>query len=169
MQNLMIMNIHIGMEDAEIEEAMKDMAPICHATKTGFFICVDGFENDKRELWQIPEVATYFQKLFEKGFVSFLEVSSTAEGLTRLDKDITSLGFPGFGALEVWMIAKHMMGNGRTDIERSEMKRFFLDLDRANAASGAVLAKPKREGFKKTYNVCDGQNSFKGFQKWNTK
>lgn len=169
MQNLMIMNLNVGLSDEEIEEAMKDMAPVCKATQTGFFICVDGYEKDARELWEIPEVAVFFRKLVSSGFISFLEISATAEGLTRLDKEITSVGFPGFGALEIWMIAKGMMHAGRTDIDQKDMRRFISDLDNANAVSRTVVAKPKQEGVKKTYNVCDGQQKFKGFQKWNTK
>jgi hypothetical protein len=163
------MNLTSKMSEAEIEEAMKDMAPVCHATKTGFFICVDGYEEDPRELWEIPEVATFFQRLVSSGFISFLEVSATAEGLTRLDKEITSIGFPGFGALEVWMISKGMMHAGRTDIDRAEMKKFISDLDAANAKSRVVVSKPKQEGVKKTYNLCDGQQKFTGSKKWNTK
>ena len=169
LQNLMIMNLHTDMGEEEIEEAMKDMAPICAATKTGFFICVDGYENDKRELWQIPEVASFFKMLICKGFISFLEVSSIAEGITRLDKDVTDIGFPGFGALEVWMIANGKMGKGRTDIERSEIVKFLFTLNKSNEVSQIVLKSPKRKGFQKSYNFCDGQQKFKGMPKWNTK
>lgn len=169
MQNLMIMNLHVNLSDAEIEEAMKDMAPVCQTTQTGFFVCVDGYEHDQRELWEIPEVKSFFQKLVKCGFISFLEISATAEGLTRLDKEITSVGFPGFGALEVWMIAKGMMHKGRTDIVQKDLRKFIADLDVANVASKEVVSKPKQEGVKKTYNVCDGQQKFKGFKKWNTK
>lgn len=167
LQNLMIMNLHTEMGEEEIEEAMKDMAPICKSTKTGFFVCVDGYENDKRDLWQIPEVASFFKMLIRKGFISFLEVSSSAKGVTRLDS--SPLGCPGFGALEVWMIANEKMSKGRTDIERVEMLAFSEVLDKANATSRVIVGTPKRKGFQKSYNLCDGQQKFKGMPKWNTK
>lgn len=165
----MIMNLNLEMTQHEIEEAMKDMAPMCLSTKTGFFICVDGYENDKRELWQIPKVASFFKMLIRVGFISFLEVSASAEGVTRLEKNVTDIGFPGFGALEVWMIANNKMGKGRTDIGREEMIEFFAVLDKANKDSSLVFKSPKRADFKKTYTFCDGQQKFKGIQKWNTK
>ena len=171
LQNLMIVNLHTNMSEDEIEECMKDMAPVCWTAKTGFFVCMAGYDNDKRELWQIPEIASFFKILVRKGFISFLEVSSSAKGVTRLGEQD---GTPGFGALEVWMIANGMMGNGRTDIEKSEMLAFFDVLDKANATSEVIVGKggitaPKRKGFQKSYNLCDGQQKFKGMPKWNTK
>lgn len=169
MQNLMIMNLHTGMTQHEVEEAMKDMAPVCTSMKTGFFVCLDGYENDKRELWQIPEVASFFKMLIRVGFISFLEVSSSAEGITRLTKKQTDIGTPGFGALEIWMIANNKMGNGKTDIEREEMKGFLAALEQSNKTAALVTSSPKRTDFKKTYTFCDGQQKFKGGPKWNTK
>lgn len=158
MQNLMVTNLSVQMTDSEIEEAMKDMAPVCQSTQNGFFVCIDGYEEDPRELWQIPEVKIFFQKLISSGFIAFLEVSATAEGLTRLD---TNLGCPGFGALEIWMIANDMMYSGRKEIRQNELRRFFADLENANAKSRIVVSLPK--------NVCDGQQKFQGFKTWNTK
>lgn len=175
----MIVNLTDKMTDAEIEDAMKDMCPVCQATQTGFFICIDGYENDRRELWEIPEVASFFGRLVNSGFIAFLEVSVT-EGLTRLGKEITSLGYPGLGALEVWMIAKKLMHAGSTDIERKEMIKFIDDLEVANAKSRIVVSKPKRGNkpsldtytltlkTKLTCSVKDGQQKFRG-SKWNTK
>ena len=66
------------------------------------------------------------------------------------------------------MIANGMMGNGRTDIERSEMVNFLKDLEKSNEVSQVTLNMPKRKGFQKSYSFCDGQQKFKGMPKWNS-
>jgi hypothetical protein len=155
------------MGEEEIEEAMKDMAPICSATETGFFVCITGYDNDKRELWQISEVESFFKMLIHKGFISFLEASSSLDGVTRLDESQVK-GFPGFGAFEIWMIANGKMKKGKNNIEHSDVIAFLNVLDKANVIGEAIVGTPKRKGFQKSYNLCDGQQKFKGMPKWNS-
>jgi len=58
----------------------------------GYAILVGGYDDDPRELYQIPEVIDLFKRVIKSGLLSVLEVS------TSIGKDFAGA----LGALEIW-------------------------------------------------------------------
>ena len=100
-------------------------------SESGFFLSIAGFDDDPRELWQIPEVVEFFKNLIEIGFITLLvpDIIDIPKG-KRL----------GLGALEVWMYVNHN-GEFELDIEKYR-NEFFPALMKSNETLERYLATP---------------------------
>ncbi len=83
------------MTDDELKECIHRMYPKAVNSEQGFLLTISGYDQDPRELWEIPEVITFFNRLIDIGFL----------GLLALNAQTVMPGTPGFGAAEVWMVA----------------------------------------------------------------
>jgi hypothetical protein len=140
MNDIMVLNLKCDMSDAEIKDCIQQMMPICMVKQQGFCCAITGFDDDPRELWQIPEAVAFMKRLVDLGFISGLEVSTNSEDLVRPEFGVPKL--PGFGAIEVWMCAKGLIRTGDNAITKSLLKRFFADLHIANQKSSKVCLEP---------------------------
>lgn len=106
--DVMCMSLSVDMTDNEIKDCIQQSLPVCNAKEQGFFLSIDGYDDDRRELWQIPEVVKFMKRLCDFGFIAILEASTTCSVLIRKEyKKFKKL--PGIGALEVWMFATGRM------------------------------------------------------------
>ena len=175
------------MTNDEILDCLQKMSPLVKETQDGFFICVSGYDNDKRELWQIPEVSQFFKRIIKTGFMSLMEVSSSINGICRLDDKILEIGIPGLGAIEMWLISRNEL---KKEISQEKIKEFFRELMESNkilesninlpspdikSNFNKMIEKYKLEGTfsqnfvkvleKTSEYVFEGQNKFKGIQR----
>lgn len=161
--DVMCLSLYIDMTDDEIKDCIHQMMPVCRIKETGFCLTIGGFDQDSRDLWEIPEVLEFYRRLVKFGFISCLEVSTTADGLAKMP------GLPGFGALEVWMCAKGLMVRGKKDVTQDQLRQFHEALEEANKVSTAILKEPcPNTGMRsKAYptQVNDGPVRYTGFNK----
>ena len=54
--NILLCEAHGDVTDAELKTKMNDMEKLIalHSYKSGFYLTISGYDNDARELWQIP-------------------------------------------------------------------------------------------------------------------
>jgi hypothetical protein len=143
--DIMFLSLNADMTDNEIKDCIQNMIPVCMANRRGFCLTLGGFDNDSRELWQIPEAIQFMKKLCNIGFISVLEVSTTSPDLIREEFRIFAdgkNGIGGFGALEVWMCATEIMGLGQTELDQATLEAFRRDLDIANEKSAKICKEP---------------------------
>lgn len=165
--DLMCLSLYSDMTDDEIKECVQEMIPICRKRQRGFCLSIGGYDEDPRELWQIPEAVGFMQRLVKLGLISALEVSTTSADL--LPKEYKTDKLPGFGALEIWMCATNRMGKGDNDIDLPTFQLFRRELDAANIVADNICKEPPyRTGLKKNAyptQVADGQVKYHGFNK----
>ncbi len=95
--------VELGLDaiESDIVDQMQRMKR-CRAMKSYDQITctIRGFENDERELFEIPEVRQFCDWLVELGFISFLDFE------TMFSATKPNSVFAGWGASEVWLCAK---------------------------------------------------------------
>jgi hypothetical protein len=96
-------------------------------------LVVQGFNDDPRNLWEIPRAVELLRRAYSAGFVAVLEPSTT----TGPRADGAAFGL---GALEVWLIA-----TGRFDVDcgRLEIETMAL-LDFASEVMPAEVIRVDR-------------------------
>jgi len=124
----------IAVEANQTNEELQDMA--CKLSKVvddeGFFLTISGYDDDPRELWEIPEAIDLCQRIVKTGLVCVLETSSQIKELMpERFRDIDAPG-PGLGAFEVWIFGEGKMKHGGVAFSRDEMKDFYNMLLEAN-------------------------------------
>lgn len=124
----------VAVETHQTNEELQDMA--CKLSKLvdgeGFFLTISGYDDDPRELWEIPEAIDLCQRIVKTSLVSVLEASSQIKELMPARfRDIDAPG-PGLGAFEVWIFGQEKMKHGGAAFSRDEMKDFYNMLSEAN-------------------------------------
>jgi hypothetical protein len=129
-------NLHLSATNDDLRDMMRNMKA---ARETGWdhVICtIDGFANDSRELWQIPEVRAYCRRLMTTGFVAYLDVFA---GINP-DPATHPLVRQGFGSGEVWLIGEGVdIGQPKFVLEAETVERLRVALFQANKASDAAI------------------------------
>ena len=85
------------------EEMIDMMRTMKHVreSKWDHIICmISGYDDDPRELWQVPEVRAYTRRLFTTGFVAYLDVFASMNP----DPDTCPIVRSGFGSGELWLV-----------------------------------------------------------------
>jgi hypothetical protein len=97
---LMLLNLHPGESNADILDRMR-LAKAARETgaATNVICLVDGFDEDPRHLWDIPEARAFVRRLVALGFPAYLDVIPSAD--PRLNG--------AFGAAELIATATGMM------------------------------------------------------------
>lgn len=138
--DVMILVLGHNMTDDEIKDCIQQMMPVCFVKSSGFCLSISGFDQDERELWQIPEVIVFMKRLVNIGLIAGLEVSTQCPDLVRKEFMLKSL--PGFGALEIWMAATGKLNNGDNSISQETMASFFKELNTANSKAKTICQSP---------------------------
>lgn len=156
MMDLLCVSLTSDMSDSEIKEYIQKMLPVCATNGQGFCLSISDFDEDHRELWQIPEAKSFMKRLCDLGFISILEVSTTCPDLLKEEYKVNKL--PGFGALEVWLCGTNRMGSGHNDIDQKTMAKFIEDLNTANLRADEVMKEPPyKNEMKKTSTSYSAQ------------
>ena len=105
------LNLHPDISDHELNRLMQ-----CAESKDSVTIVISGFAG--KQLFDIPKVQQFCKKLIQIGFFKQLMTSTLLENCVER----------GFGAFEVWMIAKGLMKEGECNLELHQVKQFLKDL-----------------------------------------
>jgi hypothetical protein len=107
---------------------------ICQEKGKGFCLSINGFDDDPRDLWEIPDALDFLKRLLNLGFMTVLEVSTKSEEISGLAFEL-----PGFGALELWLCATERMKSGSNQIDVDSFKVFCKDLESSNQPVRCML------------------------------
>jgi hypothetical protein len=83
-------------------------------------LAVGGFDDDPRDLWDIPEVRAHFRRLVDFGLIAIL-VPST--GLGELCPAHLA-GCPGLGGFEVWALGHGLLRGGPSTVPEALVGTF---------------------------------------------
>lgn len=98
-------------------------------------ICsINGFDLDKRELYEIPEVRAFCRRLVSLGFISYLDSHTTLQGATK-DFEVVSMSL---GAFEIWKIVENRI-NKDGEFNWEEYQEFFTALKQSNAVADSKI------------------------------
>ena len=108
----------------------------------GIYCSIDGFNDDIRELNEIPEARAFCSRLCISGFISMLGLSTTCEQLFDSSErlPIARDGIT-LGALELFLISKGLINRtGRIDFGRDVFEEFDQALLKANEVAEKLSA-----------------------------
>lgn len=114
-----IVTLSVKMTDWQLREIIKrncDIAP--------FVVKLMDFEADNRELWQIPEVAVFCQRLVALGMISLMEVTTL---LIEPRTPNEELNWGSMGAIEVWLLATGQFKPG-AEVAQGTIDRFQYEV-----------------------------------------
>lgn len=148
MRQLICIEMNVAQSDEEIKDCIRRILPLCHKNKMGACFSIQGFDDDEREVWEIPETIEFMKKLVDLGFMSILEISTTSPSLVRTEIFHTDK-LPGLGAIELWMCATSRMGNGANEVTPAEFKMFTDALQASNAKAESLLNNTTPKSFEK--------------------
>jgi hypothetical protein len=91
----------VNMTDDELVDLMKQMRRVRQSDSGVHITCaIHGYDEDPRELWELPEVRTFSQRLIDLGFIADLDFAP------HWDKELSQRpGQGGLGATEIWLLA----------------------------------------------------------------
>ena len=131
----MCMTIETDMTNSEIKEAIQYAVAIYNKNKKKFHISISGYDDDQRELYEIPEVVDFCKRLCDIGFIAIAQVSTTCSDLLENDYEENF----GLGALEIWMFANDLMGDS---ISQQNLDLFFKCLKEACQKATVISEEP---------------------------
>jgi hypothetical protein len=111
--------LSVGITDAEIIGVMQEAKQLRDGGAMTLTCVIDGFNDDPRELGDIPEARELCRRLVALGYVSFLDVITSAKGFPTYNGGRT------LGAFEVWRIARDEVHEvGLVEIDTTDLLRF---------------------------------------------
>lgn len=130
-----VISVPKDVSDKELERVIFDRLPSCMHTGKANTVMLDGYNDDDRELWDIPEAVAVLERMVSTGFISILEPTSHLEGI-RSDHCPAM----GLGAFEVWAATKNLVGVESRDISQETLRHFFTEvLPQANKRAERVV------------------------------
>lgn len=130
-----IISIPKDVSNSQLERVIFDRMPACVTYGKANTVMLDGFNDDGRELWEIPEAVAILERMVSTGFISILEPTSHLEGI-RSDHCPAM----GLGAFEVWAATKNLVGVESRDISQDTLRQFFREvLPQANQQAERIV------------------------------
>lgn len=117
--------ITVDHTDDELKNIIVSLTRLIRAHGKPFVLFISGYDNDQRELWEIPEVQSLCERLVNSGFISLLETGLPTGAPYALT------------AFRVWKIAKGEMRRTLMT-SREEGSQFFKELMECNAKCDAL-------------------------------
>ena len=137
-KDLAIFSPYVGASNEDILTMMRAMKALRESGSHCLVIClIDGFDDDPRDLWDIPEARAFCRRLVSLGFISWLEFA-----LCDPQTDIDKVAKDGLGALEIWMIAEGKM-HKRTPLTLELVEGAKRAVMKSNRASDRAIGKYK--------------------------
>ena len=133
---VLFVELGIDATNDDILDQMKTMKACREDGSYGHVVCtVRGFGDDKRSLFEIPEVRAFCRRVVNLGFISYLDFTTT------FDESVPAIAKDAWGAAEVWLC-----GEGRlrgqvplTEELLDELKRVVCESNgKADAALGPM-------------------------------
>lgn len=108
------------MTDAEMIRFI-DEADSERLAGSGCYLTISGFDNDQRDLWDIPEALEFCDRLVAHGMLSLLEFNLPLDKYRPMAT----------GALQLW--AWHKRLGGQFMFDRELFDKFIADIKRSNS------------------------------------
>ena len=106
--SILFVELGIDASNDDILDQMRKMKFCREDRSYSNIVCtVRGFSDDKRHLFEIPEVRAFCRRIVNLGFISYLDFTTT------FDSSVPAIAKDAWGAAEVWLC-----GEGRL---RSQM------------------------------------------------
>lgn len=118
---LQVVAVEQTQTDDDLRRVMAGIDPIVKKNGMGFVLTISGWDNDPRDLWEIPEAIHLCKRLVDTGFISLLEVSTQS----GLKSDYMPDDCPGLGALEIWLMANGRVRKGQQYLDRNTVETFM--------------------------------------------
>lgn len=122
--------------DATNDDILDQMRIMKHARENKTYehvVCgIRGFGEDRRELWDIPEVRAFCRRVVNLGFISFLDVATQLPTVAPIPFGAS------WGALEMVLCAEGQMA-ARKGIAKEEFDEFERVLEQANKKADDTL------------------------------
>jgi hypothetical protein len=113
-----VQHLHVGLSDAELVGMMRQ-ARRCRERGAPSVTCaISGYDEDPRELGDIPEVRAFCKRLVGLGYVAFLDVATSIRELPGFCLGLT------LGAWEVWSMARNELQSGRYPLPGVVVREF---------------------------------------------
>ncbi len=134
-----VLTVDLGLDatDPDLLDQMRIMKRVREEHRYDRIVCtIRGFTGDPRELYDIPEVRAYCNRLVDLGFISYLDFS------TLFDPKTPELARHGWGASEVWLCSEGRLKahNPLTREILNELQQAILKSnERADAGLGPML------------------------------
>jgi hypothetical protein len=125
---LTINHVELSYSNDELVGLMRTCRDHRQQNRNDHIVCIiGGFDDDPRELGQIPEARALCRRLVGIGFISWLDVSTSIPELKGIGMHA------GLGAFEVWGIAEGIIGaGGGYELPKETLAHFRKDLEKAN-------------------------------------
>jgi hypothetical protein len=113
--------LEVGMPETELVKWMREMRKFRETHEDPIITAaIYGFDDDPRELYEIPEVKTFAAKLIDLGFISQLDAMPNPE-----------LRSGPLCALHIWLLAQGKM-SASARLDGATINAFLKALDTAN-------------------------------------
>jgi len=97
-KNMLFVELGIDATNDEILDQMRTMKACREDGSYGHVVCtVRGFSEDKRDLFEIPEVRAFCRRVVNLGIISYLDFTTT------FDSTVPAISKDALGAAEVWL------------------------------------------------------------------
>jgi hypothetical protein len=130
-----VLLVELGI-DATNDDIIDQMRIMKRAREEGVYdnvICViRAFDDDPRELYDIPEVRAFCRRIVNLAFISYLDVATT------LVPDAPELVRKGWGAAEAWLCAEGRYNTG-TELTMELLGEIEKAVGESNEKADALL------------------------------
>ena len=106
--NLIFINTAVDQTDDRLVAQMKAVIELRESHQYDAVLSVMGYDDDRRELWQIDEVRAHLRRLVDFGAIAVLVRSLMVRELVPRDL----IGCPALGAFEVWAHGHELLQAG---------------------------------------------------------
>jgi hypothetical protein len=115
----MVVGTALDQSDEDLIAQIRAVMEHCRRHPCHVVTSVWGYDDDPREVWEIPEVGAHLRRLVDFGFIAILVRSSTVR---ELGAPAYWVDCPAFGAFEVWAHGLGLFaGGGRLRMPMAEM------------------------------------------------
>ena len=117
----------VAVETGQTEKDLSEMAIKLTAfvNDEGFYLTISGYDDDSRELWEIPEAIELCKRIISSGLIVVLKGSSQVKELGA--RDFGGLPAP-LGAFEVWAFSEGRMKHGGAGFSKTDLSDTLKNL-----------------------------------------
>ncbi len=139
-KTLRIYQLDVSTTIEELEASVRKFGADVLATGEPYYALVSGYDDDPRELSQIPEVADLCQRVIDSGFIGLLGDNAEID----VDKENPFIDMHMCFQLAKGGLISNPAGGGLAFLTPEMAKEFLRVMDAANTKVDQLLAEPVR-------------------------
>jgi hypothetical protein len=129
-----VAHIEATLTDSGIDNLIRATLPQVMKEQKYWVCAIAGYENDERELYEVPEVRAFCRRLVERGFIASMRPT------TQFFQDDHPELKRFLGGIEVWAIAEnHMDSNGGFSLTKDMFEEWHGLLKEAEERAVALV------------------------------